>query len=122
MASEYYSGGDESSKVLPTETKIVLTFLGRPGTKCSEAWLLARGGMNNDGPLVVQLKNQEGMALSDPSEVHGQSSSSRIKMTNVRVPASDNGFPPVIRVEATNRSTVSFSNAFVNGVRLMYDD
>lgn len=78
---------------------------------------MARAGINNNGPVVVHLADQMGNRLSD--DVEGYSSSpTRLKFSNVRIPASP--FPPLIHVRATNKSTVENSSAYVHSVLLVY--
>lgn len=118
--SEFFS--TNAGDVLPTATnRRVATFLSKTGAACHEAWALASAGLNADGPLVFRLIDQSGMALSDWSETSA-SSLERVKMQDVRIVPEDSAFPPVIVVEATNRSTKTNSIAKFAGVRLVYDD
>lgn len=117
MSAEYYGGGSVNA-VAPTATKIVLTFLAQPGQTSTGAWLLARAGINADGPVRVRLVDQYGAPLSNTVEVNS-SSLERVRMLGVHVPA-EGAFPTVVRVEAQNRSTVTNSHAAVEGVLLEY--
>lgn len=117
--SEYF--GTSTGGIAPSVTGMrVFSFLANPRA-CSEVWALVAGGMNNNGPLEIRLIDQYGTAMSDWAECHS-SSLSRIKLQGVRISADPDGFPQVLTVEATNRSTASHSTARVSGVRLVYDE
>jgi hypothetical protein len=116
-STAYYSGGIPKEIKPSASNETALEFLAQPNLACSSAWILARAGINANGPLQVQLFDEYGNALSDVSDVNG-SSTSRIKMTGVMIPA--DAFPPVVRVRVTNRSTASHSYASVMGVLLEY--
>lgn len=113
--SAFFSVGDPVL-IKPTLTKTVASFLVSPGTAYGEAWLVARAGINNNGPLCVRLIDDVGQALSDWTETFS-SSASRIKMSGVKIPAG--AFPPLIRIEAINKSAAEHSDASVLGVFLV---
>lgn len=113
----FYSGG-VPKLIKPSASSTAFTFLARPDVPCSSAWLLAKAGINANGPLEVQLYNTLGQALSDVASVNSSTQPSRVKFTKCKIPASS--FPPVIEVRVTNRSNVPRSDASVQGVLLDY--
>jgi len=114
MSSTFTISTGQPVEVKPTQTKIVAACLFPANKSSNEAWVLARAGINNDGPVCIRLVNQYGSQLSDYVESHS-SSSTRLKLQNVKVP-SDGPFPQVVRVEVVNKSTVEHSNASVEDV------
>ena len=115
-SAQFYIGG-EPSAIKPTASKRAFSLLAQPKTPCNEAWLLARAGINSNGPLVVRLVDDLGRAVSGDVETNS-SEATRLKFLNVKIPASD--FPPLIRVQAVNKSTEDRSDAYVDGVLLVY--
>ena len=114
--SQYYNIGElKAIKPSASGTSSVLT---QPNVSCSEAWILAQAGINNNGALNVYLTDEYGRRLSDTIET-SSSQISRLKFTSVKIDASE--FPSVIRVVAENRSTVTNSNAYIQGLLLVYD-
>jgi hypothetical protein len=118
MSNTQYYGGGSAHPIYPTATNVPITFLAQPGKAARSAWLLAKAGVNADGPVRVRLVNQFGQGVSQYAEVRA-SSLERVKFVGVRVNA-DGPFPAVIKVEAQNRSTVPGSSAVVEGVLLEY--
>lgn len=112
----YYSGG-EPRAIKPTASVNAFEFLGQPNAECKEAWLIAKAGINANGPLVVRLHDEDDRPVSDAAEVYS-SAPARVKFTNVNISAGS--VPPLIKVLAVNRSTAEQSNASVNGVLLVY--
>lgn len=103
--------------VLPTQTKIVAQALFPANAVSTEGWVLAKAGMNNDGPSLIRLVDEYGQGLSDYVETNS-SSVSRLKLQNVNV-RGDGTFPKVVRVELVNKSTTEQSNAAVYDVLLV---
>jgi len=116
MASSSYYSCAAPVAVKPASLMYVATILTPPNQAFTEAWVLARAGMNNNGATQIRLVDEYGGALSDVTETFS-SSAERIKMTGVRVPA--DVFPPKVRVEVTNKSTAAGSSAYVEGVLLV---
>ena len=120
MSSFEYYGGGAINTLQPSASKVVLSFLARPGGTSNEAWVLARGGINSNGALKIRLVDEYGSALSDYVEVFS-STLTRAKFTNVKIVA-DGSFPAVLRVEAHNKSTATQSVATVEGVGVVYNN
>jgi len=115
-SSQYVTSSSRS--VRPNRLKYVSTFLSAPHKSCNEAWVVARAGSNNNGALRIRLVDQFGSALSDTSEVFG-SNLERIKLLNVNIPSAT--FPPLIKLEVTNKSTRSNSTAYCDGLILVFN-
>ena len=117
--SQYYS--TSSGEVAPSVTnKRVFSFLASSGT-CTEAWALVAAGMNYNGPLEFRLVDAYGQARSDWTQCFS-ASLERVKVQGVNVVADPDGFPQVLTIEATNKSTAPHSIAKIAGVRLIYDN
>ena len=116
MTTQYFGGGS-TTPVPPGQTKNVLTFLTAPNTPCTEAWILARGGVNNNGALRVRLVDAYGGGLSDFAELFNQTQLERVKLLNVNIPG--DAFPPVVSVQCINGSSTPNSNGVCEGVLLV---
>lgn len=115
LNSQYVGAG--SVTVAPgVAGETVMTFLGQPGQACNDAWLLAYGGTDNNGPLRLRLYSQNNQPLSDEAQVYGNIPQ-RTRFFNVNIPAST--FPPVVKVVASNDSTNGVT-ASLEGVMLTY--
>lgn len=99
------------NEVKPAATKIVTEFLLPVGKQLENVWGVAKAGMNNNGPLVVQLLDELNTPLSDTTELFG-SELTRFKFLGVKaLPSSP--LPAIVKVRAVNKSTQSGSNASV---------
>lgn len=107
----------EPVQVKPTQTKIVAQCILPPSSSYSTGYVLARAGMNSNGPICVRLVDQYGAALSNYVESFS-TSASLLVLPNVRVPSSPST-PHVVCVEVVNKSTIEHSNACVENVLLL---
>lgn len=104
-------------QVKPTATAYVADILFPPNQECHEAWVLAKRGVNGDGPARIRLVDQYNQPLSDYVDTFS-SSMERLKLTGVNIAAEL--FPPVVRIEVVNKSTTDGISASVAGVMFVY--
>jgi hypothetical protein len=83
----------------------------------TDGWVLVQGGFGGEGVVRVRLVDEYGSGLSDFAEVYGNGVS-RVKLLNVKVAPSGDGFPRQLRLEAQNKSR-SGSDARVHGLLLL---
>lgn len=108
----YFPGG-APRPIKPETSGTALSF---PNDRAyTEGWVYAKAGINNNGPLCIQLQTQDGRAISTVAEVFS-SEASLSKFTQVDVKSSET--PEIIKVWAVNKSTAENSNAEVLGIWL----
>lgn len=117
--SAFYSGG-VPKPIKPSQVDTAFVFIAPASTsECTEAWVLASGGINANGALQIRLVSYpENVKLSDDVEIFG-SAPTLVKFQNVKVPASQPGLPQLLAVQVNNRSTAPHSDGSVRGVLLV---
>ena len=115
-ASPQYVGGGSIYVADPGKSRTGLQFLAYPNQARNEAWVIAKAGFNNNGPLRFRLVDQMNQPLSTWSETFS-TSLERVKLNNVKIP--NDSFPLVVKVMLENKSTNEYSTGFVEGVLLI---
>uniref|UniRef100_A0A6C0IWF2 Uncharacterized protein n=1 Tax=viral metagenome TaxID=1070528 RepID=A0A6C0IWF2_9ZZZZ len=102
-------------EVKPSQTKIVAYSLFPAQSTATSGYVLARAGVNNNGPVRVRLVDENGNALSNYVDSYS-SYITKLPLTNVNITTTNE--PVVVRVEVVNKSTVEQSYASVHDVLL----